>query len=96
MKFKLFFKDGMLKEQNLEQHIIAWQKCMSDLKRKGVLESGNMIANKSVKDRKPSKVKIIGYIVVDVASKNEAIDVVKQSSRLPLGGSTVIETCMAM
>ncbi len=93
MKFMIFYNGRMPCAGNTESHHKRWQSWMDELKSRGILEEGapyggaGKIVNKlGSSERKCAKDGLAGYIIVNVSTKEEAIEIAKEAPNITLNG----------
>jgi hypothetical protein len=103
MKFMLFFKGGLPKEQDREAHGRLWQEYMEELKNRKMFESGaafglngRKVTQNIISEWSPKKDDLTGYLVINASSFEQAVEIAKGAPHTRLGGSTVIRECVVM
>ncbi len=104
-KFMLLFVGLELKpadaDAETQVYMKKWGEWMEGLVKKGALESGSpfewrgkVVEKDSVSDYQPPGVDIGGYMIINAASLDEAVEIAKQAPNVALGGTVVVRPCM--
>ena len=100
-KFLFLFKGlGYSSQEVTESYSKKWTDYIGNLAKNGHLESGSplesggkVVVGKEVSDFKGEKIDIYGYMLINAATLEEAVELSKQAPHMALGGTTIVRPC---
>lgn len=102
-KFILFFRGGSPSPEVHDEHMKEWNAWMASLFKRGLIDSGLPLTNEgamvTISDTRKfheGSHDISGYLIINVNSTEEAIEIAKSAPHISLGGTTEVREVMPM
>lgn len=103
MKFVLLFHGGIAPQAEAEKYIQAFRTWTGELTQKGILKgglplarSGKIVSQNSVDSFQFSQESVGGYVEVEAASLEEAVEIAKGCPNIHYGGKVEVRDLMNM
>ncbi|NTW22969.1 hypothetical protein HGA34_05555 [Candidatus Falkowbacteria bacterium] len=102
-KFILFFRGGTPSPEKKDENMKEWNAWMTNLFKSGVIESGLPLTDEGVAVTEGGVRKfhegshdVSGYLIINVHSSEEAVEIAKSAPHIAMGGSTEVREAMPM
>ena len=102
-KFILFFRGGRPSPEKRDENMKEWNAWMANLFKAGVVDSGLPLTDEAVSVSEAGARKfhegshdVSGYLIINVSSAEEAVEIAKSAPHIAFGGSTEVREAMPM
>jgi hypothetical protein len=106
-KFMLLFvglaAPGVAADAQTQDYMAQWGRYMGALAQEGSLESGlpfeptgKVVGKDAVSELELGTVDIGGYLLVNAASMDDAIEISRRAPHMALGGTTIVRPCLEL